>query len=482
MQGRVTLMVRSFTTCALLACFGSVFAQEPIVEAIYGAGNQAGSGIPATLARGAGALHIAFALDGTIYLSDEYGRIRKISTEGVVWTIAGSDNLEMPSCGFSGDGGAAASAQFCYPLGIALDATGNIYVADNGNRRIRKISASGSITTIAGTTFGFSGDGGPATSARLASATGLVFDAQGNLYFSDTANDRIRKITPTGIISTVVGSGVRGFSGDGGPATSAALNLPRGLAFDAAENLYIADVNNHRVRRVTKAGVISTIAGSGPLEGAFAGDGSRAVDARLNQPIDVVTDRVGNLYVSDFGNKRIRRISTSGVIATVAGNGLQGDVIEGVPATTTPLNPMGLRIDNQDRLVAHHWGQVFQWKGLNPLVRIPISVSLTESPAEAMTRAVEEGVVNALDTGSISSAVANLLLDSLTPIQTKLAWIAANPSSPDLARMRNETCSLINQFNTQMDHYVRLRRLSASLRDGWKADMQEVKVELGCGN
>ncbi len=226
--------------------------------------------------------------------------------------------------GFNGDNQAAPNAQLWSPDGIAFDPQGNLYVADSGNHRVRRIAPNGTITTIAGNgRSGQEGDGGPATQAALHSPTFVALDAAGNLYIADTENHKIRKVTPSGIISTVAGNGRADFSGDGGKATDAMLQQPTGIAVDAAGNLFIADTNNSRIRKVNGSdGTISTIAGNGIP--AFAGDGGDAVNASLNLPLGLAFDRNGNLFFTDLGNARIRRIGTDGKISTIAGTGIFG--------------------------------------------------------------------------------------------------------------------------------------------------------------
>jgi sugar lactone lactonase YvrE len=231
-------------------------------------------------------------------------RVRRVSTSGIITTIAGNG-----TAGFSGDGGAAASAQLNAPRGVAADAAGNILIADAGNHCIRKINTLGVISTIAGTPGinGFSGDGGPATAAKLYGPYSVATDGTGNIYIADVDNQRIRKIDAAGNISTIAGSGVGGYSGDGGPATVAQLYEPIAVAADAVGNVYIADGWNNRIRIVNAAGNISTIAGTGTS--GYSGDGGLAVSAQLNNPYGVAVDNAGNIYIADYGNNRIRRIA-----------------------------------------------------------------------------------------------------------------------------------------------------------------------------
>jgi hypothetical protein len=247
--------------------------------------------------------------------------------------------------GDSGDGGAATAAQLWDPRGVAVDAAGKLYIADSGRHRIRKVTPDGIITTVAGNGIeGYSGDGGAATAASLRWPYGVAVDATGNLYIADADNHRIRKVTQDGIITTVAGNGIGGYSGDGGAATAASLYYPRDVAVDAAGNLYIADSDNHRIRKVTSAGIITTVAGKGT--GGYSGDGGAATSASLLWPHGVAVDATGNLYIADKNNNRIRKVTPSGIISTVAGNGAYGYSGDGGPATAASLQwPHGVAVD-----------------------------------------------------------------------------------------------------------------------------------------
>ncbi len=280
---------------------------------------------------------IVFDTAGNLYFAETANHvIRKVDTTGHITTIAGNGTQ-----GFSGDAGPAPSATLDSPAGLALDTASNLYIADTHNHRIRKLNlATGTLTTIAGTgTPGFTGESIAATSAQLSLPTALALDSNGNLYLADTGNHRIRKISATtGVITTIAGTGTQGFSGDTGPATSANIDSPSGLALDASNNLYLADTHNHRIRRIDAiTGVITTIAGTGTS--SFTGDSIAANTATLALPHGLSIDAVGNLYIADTENHRIRRIdTTTGIITTAAGNGTQAFSGDNGPAITASLD------------------------------------------------------------------------------------------------------------------------------------------------
>jgi len=293
----------------------------------YGSGAYGGDGGPADSAELEFPTDVAIDASGNMYISDmNNNRIRKVNSSGIITTIAGT-GIE----GFSGDGGPAISAELNNPSRIELDNKGNMYITDGGNSVIRKINSSGIISTIADNeTAGYSGDGGPATLAQLYGG-GITVDNNSNLYIADFSNNVIRKVNSLGIITTIAGNGFGagtgngGYTGDGGSAILAELNGPAGIAIDASGNIYVGDMYNNVVRKINSSGIISTIAGNGyganTLRGGFGGDGGPATLAYLSNPNGVTIDGNRNIYIADSYNQRIREVNTKGVIATIAGNG-----------------------------------------------------------------------------------------------------------------------------------------------------------------
>ncbi|MFI1740872.1 RICIN domain-containing protein [Streptomyces sioyaensis] len=325
----------------------------PPISTIAGTGVAGfkGDNEPAVSAQLNGPYGIAVDSAGTLYFSDYYNhRVRKVTTDGKISTVAGTG-----AAGFSGDNGPAVSAQLNYPRHVAVDSAGAVYITDTNNHRIRKITADGKISTVAGTgTAGFDGDDGPATAARLNLPLGVAVDGTGILYICEYHNNRVRKVTTDGKISTVAGTGTAGFGGDGGPAVAAQLNHPHGVVVDGAGDLYIADADNHRVRKVTADGKISTVAGTGTA--GFGGDGGPAASAKLNAPVAMVVDSTGTLYIAECNNHRVRKVTTDGKISTVAGTGSAGFGGDDSPAASAQLNyPLGLAVDCVDTLyIADH--------------------------------------------------------------------------------------------------------------------------------
>jgi trimeric autotransporter adhesin len=278
---------------------------------------------------------------GNFYIADtNNNRVRKVNISTYVITIVAGSGKRA----FCGDGGAATSACLSQPTGVTVDAAGNLYIADNGNYRIRKVDTSGKISTYAGNgSPTFCGDGQPATLACLHTPTGVAVDTKGNVYVADEYSCRVRKILASNhTITTVAGNGAIGYSGDGGLAIFAELSGPTGVAVDPSGNIYIAEWGSHHVRQVNTSGVISTLAGNG--NPSFCGDGGAAASACLRAPYGVAADSLGNVYIADGGNNRVRKV-TAGTkkISTVAGSGsVLGD---NGPATKASLSvPYGVAV------------------------------------------------------------------------------------------------------------------------------------------
>ncbi|MES2704232.1 MAG: Ig-like domain-containing protein [Bacteroidota bacterium] len=290
-----------------------------------------GDGGPATSGSLNGPTGMAINDSGVYFVDIFNGRVRKVNASGIISTIAGGG-------GSSSDGVPATTANLGSPNGLYIDATGNIYIPDQNMNRVRKINTSGIISTIGGNgTYGYSGDGGPALSAQMKQPNGVIADAAGNVYVSEYAGNRVRRIdATTGIITTYAGNGTAGYGGDGGPSTSSILNGPAGMAFDMYGNLLICDVENHRVRRVdATTGIITTYAGTGAY--GYSGDGGAPGAAMLKRPARIGTDPAGNIYISDVADHRVRKITVgsvgiSGVTSLCVG---AGSTLTGTPGGGT---------------------------------------------------------------------------------------------------------------------------------------------------
>ena len=389
---------------------------------------------------------MVFDTVGNMYFADEENNvIRKIAAStGVITTFAGTYYPSGGNWYYGGDGGHADSAYLANPLGVAIDADGNIYVADNKNNVIRKITAStGIITTVAGNImsiigiYAFAGDGGPATDAELNSPWGIAIDAAGNIYIADQGFNVIRKVTvSTGIITTVVGDGNAGYSGDGGLAINAEINAPSGITIDAAGNIYISDEGNDVIRKITAStGIINTIAGNG-ING-FSGDGGLATLAKLNDPsLGVAIDTAGNIYIADDGNNRIRKITAStGKISTVAGTGANGYTGDGGLATLATFNgPEGVALDPA--------GNIYISDENNVIRKINASVGTAPATPGAIT-------------GSISVCFGSSVSYSILPVSgaTSYTWTLPNGwSGTSTTNSINATAGLSGTISVTADN------------------------------
>ncbi len=344
-----SLLVK-FCLLLSLGClfFGGPAVNAQIITTIAGDSVQGynGDNILANQAELASPQSLATDTSGDIYIADfDNNRIRKITkSTGLLTTVAGTG-----VGGYSGDGGPAVAAELNSPVALAIDLSGNLYISDLSNNRIRKVDAgSGIITTVAGNgLFGYSGDRGLATDATFRSPYGISLDSYGNLFIADNENNVIRKVTAgTGKITTVAGDSIAGYNGDDSAAIVSQLNYPTGVVSDAFGNIYIADWGNNRIRRVDAiTGIISTVAGNGSA--GYSGDSSAALSAQLNMPYAVALDKNNNLYIIDNINNVIRKvINASGIIITIAGNGTSGYSGDDLPATLAQLNlPSGIAFD-----------------------------------------------------------------------------------------------------------------------------------------
>jgi len=366
-----------------------------------GVAGYSGDGGPATAAEINFPGFLSFGGEGygVLYIGDRLNyRIRetKLGPGAIIFTVAGDG-----AYGFSGDGGHADSAEISIPGGVTVAKTGFVYFCDYSNHCVRRIDNSGIITTIAGTpgVSGFSGDGGPALSATFDYPLGVTVDTVGNLFVADQYNHRIRKIDTFGIITTVVGTGASGYSGDGGPATAAEISFPNYIRMDSVGSLLVTDNGNQRIRRVDTNGIIETIAGTGVL--GFTGDGGPATAAELNSPGGTTMDKYGNIFICDVDNDRIRKIdATTGNISTVAGTGVAGYSGDGGPATAAELNqPVDITVDHYNNVYFVDWN--------NSRIRE------FNSPSPA---------------SSVCDTVTELTISAITPSSAMLSWAAVTGS------------------------------------------------------
>lgn len=322
-----------------------------VISTIAGTGLEVflwlGNGIPATDANLWPTTGVTADSVGNIYLSETIGTwtwVRKIDGNGIINMFAGTGTP-----GYGGDGGPAVEALLSSPRGLAVDTQGNVFIA-TGNHCIRKVDTSNIITTVAGICLspGYSGDGGPATSAQLFTPYEVAIDTPGNIFIADFSNHRIRKVATNGIITTVAGNGTAGYSGDGGPATSAKLYHPGGVAIDSLGNIYIADQYNHRIRKVDTSGIITTFAGNGL--GGDTGDGGPATSAQVGSPLSVVVDPQGNFYITH--SCRVRMVNTAGTITTIAGSSTCGSSGDNGPARRATMTGVAqIALDSQGNLL-----------------------------------------------------------------------------------------------------------------------------------
>jgi len=331
-------MKRTVLFLSAFIAFASFSNAQYIINTIAGNGVQGytGDGVQATTTALNYTEGVARDATGNIYIGDWSNyRIRKVNTSGIISTLTGTG-----VSGYSGDGGQATAAQVSNTMGVCVDGIGNVYIADEFNSRIRKINTNGIISTVVGTaTAGFSGDGGQATAAEIDFPLDVVTDGANNIYITDY-NSRVRMVNiTTGIINTIVGNGVYSYAGDGGPATACSIAQPWGIYVNSTgTTVWIADTYNQRLRKAAIGGNIVLLAGNGTV--GFGGDGGPATAAMLNYLTGVYIDAGGNAFVADIYNERVRKVTPAGIISSVAGNGVQSFSGDGGPATAAELNDL----------------------------------------------------------------------------------------------------------------------------------------------
>lgn len=368
------MLCKRLLSIAILFFGPYLYAQAQVINTIAGNGNigYSGDGGPAMMAQ-LNALGVTVAGNGDIYIPDAANnRVRKIDADSIINTIAGTG-----TAGYNVDSGAALTTLLYNPSSVAVDTAGNIYIADQRNQRIRKVDTGGVMTVIAGIGLtGYSGDDSAAINAKLNNPVSVAADTFGNIYIADYGNNRIRKINAAGIISTAAGTGIAGHSGDGAAATAATIDSPTCVTVDLSGNIYIADRNNNCIRMVDTDGIMNNFAGDGT--NGFSGDGSAATAAQLAHPYGVAVDKWGNVYIADEENQRIRKVNTSGIISTIAGSGTLSFCGDGGDPLLACLNhPKGVALDNA--------GNIYIADALNNRIRkitVPLAVKNVANDAK----------------------------------------------------------------------------------------------------
>jgi len=345
-------MKNLITLIICIACNCHALHAQIITTVAGGGTTGLGDGGPATDCMSHNPESVVKDAAGNLYIADrENNRIRKVNTSGIIITIAGTG-----TAGYTGNGGPATLATLDGPFAIAISTSGDIFFTETDNNCIRKIDSSGTISTIAGTgTSGYNGDGIQATMAQLNGPGGIAIDNTGNIYVADGGNHRIRRIDVSGAIMTIAGTGMPGYTGDTGPATDAKLNEPSGIAVDAANSIYITEYQNNCIRKIDASGIITTIAGG--VASGYSGDNGPATSAKLKQPIGISISASGYIYFADTWNNCIREISPDGIIHTIAGTGILGFYGDGGNATAAQLShPTGVFIDATNNVYIADWG------------------------------------------------------------------------------------------------------------------------------
>jgi uncharacterized protein (TIGR03437 family) len=435
-----------------------------------GTAGYSGDGGPAIQAEINRVVGLAIDAFGNIYLADQdNNRVRKVDTKGVITTFAGTG-----TAGYSGDGGPAAQAELSGPLGVCVAPSGAIYVNDYGNERIREISPSGIITTVAGNgTTGNSGDGGPATAATFMIPIRCAVDSGGNLFIVDQGAYRVRKVDVNGIITAYAGTGASGFSGDGGPATQADMNNPTWVTVDTSGNLYVTDQFNFRIRLVNAAsGTITTVAGNG--DNTFAGDGGPATSASLGYPGGTVVDPAGNLFIVDGSNNRIREVS-GGVITSVAGTGTPGFTGDGGA-------PLQAQLDSPFPITLDYAGNLYVGDGVYSGDATDNRVRAISGVAAALTKQTPTiaAVVSASAFGEFKSISPGSWIEiygSNLGIGTE-TWSGADFSGVNAPNFLGGTEVTIGGQNAFID-FISPGQVNALVPSSVAAGMQSVTVTVG---
>jgi hypothetical protein len=396
---------------------------------------------------------VAVDVFGNIFIADEdNNRVRKVDTDGIITTVAGNG-----SNGYSGDGGQATNASVS-PVDVAVDASGNIFIAEQFNNVIRKVQTNGIISTVAGDgTEGYSGDGKAATNASLSGPTGVAVDVFGNIFIADEGNSRIRKVGVNGIITTVAGNGSDTYSGNDGPATQAGVGYPNGVAVDASSNLFIAQSTH--IRKVDAAGIITTVAGNGTS--GYAGDGGPATEASLSNPANLTVDSSGNILFADTYTNRIRKVDINGIISTIAGSGSPGYSGDGGPATNASLAfPSAVAADPSGNILIADW--------FNNRVRKVAFGGAPTLSLENVSGAAGGGDYQVIITGpqgSVTSTVATVTV-ALPPLQAAL-----NPALTALLTFSGAPGSLyVLQAASNLDTPINWQPIFTNVADsngGW---------------
>jgi uncharacterized protein (TIGR03437 family) len=461
------LTMRHLAALFLLApfCSGQGFTINTVAgDGVQGFAGDGGQAVNAEIFAIAG---LVVDSAGNIYIADTGNcRIRKVAANGIITTVAGT-----ATPGYSGDSGPAISAELSFPRGVGLDAAGNMYIADSGNNVVRKVDKNGIITTVVGnSTPGSSGDGGPAIDAELQNVSGVAFDSAGNMYLADRSNGRVRKVALDGTISTFAGTGVAGFSGDGGLAINAQLYSPNSVAFDSSGNLYVADSSNNAIRKISPAGIITTVVGKGELGFGYSGDGGPAGNALLNDPQSAVVDSAGNMYITDEDNQRIRMILASGIISTIAGDGTKNFAGDGGPAANS-------EVDLPEGIALGPGGAVYFVDSGNKRVRVltpPASAQLPSVSAGGVVSASAFGEFSAISPGDwIEIYGANLASGTNT-------WAASNFNGNTAPTSLNGTSVTIGNASAFVE-YADPGHVNVQVPSNVATGSQQLIVTTGAG-